>query len=119
MGCVENVEALATKLGCKVGNLPSFYLGLPLGAFLKFVAAWDGVEKRFRKRLAMWKRQYISKEGRLTLIQSTLASLPIYFVSVLTLPRTVRLSVFLLLIRRFCANRVGGLQMREERCGIK
>ena len=91
MGCVENVEALATKLGCKVGSLPSSYLGLPLGASFKFVAAWDGVEKRFRKRLAMWKRQYISKEGRLTLIQSTLASLPIYFVSVFSLLRTVRL----------------------------
>ncbi|RVW76760.1 hypothetical protein CK203_050518 [Vitis vinifera] len=70
MGCVENVEALATKLGCKVGSLPSSYLGLPLGASFKFVAAWDGVEKRFRKRLAMWKIQYISKEGRLTLIQN-------------------------------------------------
>ena len=91
MGCVENVEALATKLGCKVGSLPSSYLGLPLGASFKFVPAWDGVEKRFRKRLAMWKIQYISKEGRLTLIQSTLVSLPIYFVSVFTLLRTVRL----------------------------
>ena len=27
----ENVEALTTKLGCKVGTLPTTYLGLPLG----------------------------------------------------------------------------------------
>ncbi|RVX01477.1 Protein ABC transporter 1, mitochondrial [Vitis vinifera] len=32
VGCVENMEALATKLGCKVRGLPSSYLGLPLGA---------------------------------------------------------------------------------------
>ena len=91
VGCVENVEALAAELGCKVGSLPSSYLGLPLGAPFKSFAAWDGVEERFRKRLTMWKRQYISKGGRLTLIWSTLASLLIYFMFVLTLPRTVRL----------------------------
>nr|CAN64184.1 hypothetical protein VITISV_022648 [Vitis vinifera] len=94
VGCVENVEALAAELGCKVGSLPSSYLGLPLGAPFKSFAAWDGVEERFRKRLTMWKRQYISKGGRLTLIWSTLASLLIYFMFVLTLPRTVRLSIF-------------------------
>lgn len=91
VGCVENVKALAAELGCKVGRLPSSYLGLPLGAPFKFMATWDGVEKRFRKRLVMWKRQYISKGRRLILIWSTLASLPIYFMFGLILPRTVRL----------------------------
>ena len=39
------------------------------------------MEDRFRKRLASWKSQYISKGGRFTLIQSTLLSLPIYCLS--------------------------------------
>ena len=39
VGCVENMEALATELGCKVRGLPSSYLGLPLGAPFKYVAA--------------------------------------------------------------------------------
>ncbi|RVW41121.1 hypothetical protein CK203_069690 [Vitis vinifera] len=34
---------------------------------------WDGVEERIRRRLALWKRQYISKGGRITLIKSALA----------------------------------------------
>ena len=32
VGKVENAEVLASELGCKVGSLPSTYLGLPLGA---------------------------------------------------------------------------------------
>ena len=61
MGCVENVDALAAKLSCKVGSLSSSYMGLPLGGPFKSVVAWDGLEERFRKRLTMWKRQYTSK----------------------------------------------------------
>ncbi|RVW63345.1 hypothetical protein CK203_058268 [Vitis vinifera] len=50
---------------CKVGALPSVYLGLPLGANHKTTAMWDGVEVRMRRRLALWKRQYLSKGGGL------------------------------------------------------
>ena len=81
VGRVENVEVLASELGCKVGTLPSTYLGLPLGAPHKSMVVWDGVEERMRKRLALWKRQFISKGGRITLIQSTLVSMPIYLIS--------------------------------------
>ena len=65
VGRVENVEELDDEFGYKVGNLPSTYLGMPLGAPFKSIGAWDGVEERFRKRLVMWKRQYISKGGGL------------------------------------------------------
>lgn len=68
VGKVHNIENLALELGCKVGSLLSSYLGLPLGAPFKSVTVWDGVEKRFRKTLAMWKKQYISKGERLTSI---------------------------------------------------
>ncbi|RVW89949.1 Transposon TX1 uncharacterized 149 kDa protein [Vitis vinifera] len=91
VGRVENVEVLASELGCKVGSLPSAYLGLPLGAPHKSVVVWDGVEERMRKRLALWKRQFISKGGRITLIRSTLASMPIYLMSLMRIPRVVRL----------------------------
>ena len=82
---------LADEFGYKVGKLPSTYLGMSLGATFKSVAAWDRIEERFRKRLAMWKRQYISKGGRVTLIRSTLSNLPIYFMSIFQLPRVVRM----------------------------
>ena len=72
VGRVDDVEGLAFELGCNIGSLPTEYLGLPLGAKHKEARVWDGVEERFRRRLALWKRQYISKGGRLTLIRSVL-----------------------------------------------
>ncbi|RVW56016.1 LINE-1 reverse transcriptase-like [Vitis vinifera] len=62
----------------------------PWAAF-NSLAVWNGVEERFRRRLAMWKRQYISKGGRLTLIRSTMFSMPIYLMSLFHLPRKVRM----------------------------
>ncbi|RVW55305.1 hypothetical protein CK203_089047 [Vitis vinifera] len=91
VGCVNNVEELAAAIGCKVGSLPTSYLGLPLGAQYRSRAVWDGMEERMRKKLARWKSQYISKGGRITLIRSTLANMPIYFISMLSMPRKVRL----------------------------
>ena len=49
------------------------------------------MQERLRKRLALWKRQYISKGRRLTLIHSTLSSMPIYFMPLFCIPRTIRL----------------------------
>ena len=74
-----------------MGTLPSTYLGLPLGAPLKSVVVWDGVEERMRKILALWKRQFISKEGRITLIRSTLVSMPTYLMSFMRMPRIVKM----------------------------
>ena len=90
MGSVDNVEELSLELGCKIGALPSSYPGLPLGAQHNSVAVWDVIEERFRRRLALWKRQYISKGGRLTLFRNTLSSLPIYMF-LFQLPRRVKL----------------------------
>ena len=89
VGSVENVQDLAFELGCGIGSLPSSYLGLPLGANHKLLGVWNTVEDRFGKRLASWKSQYISKGGRLTLIQSTLSSLPIYCLSLFRMPVSI------------------------------
>ncbi|RVW92901.1 Transposon TX1 uncharacterized 149 kDa protein [Vitis vinifera] len=57
VGRVHDIEGLTLELGCKVGGLPSCYLGFPLGAPFKSMAVWDEVKERFRRRLAMWKRK--------------------------------------------------------------
>ncbi|RVW93640.1 putative mitochondrial protein [Vitis vinifera] len=46
---VENMDDLAWEFGCRLGSLPTTYLGMPLGAPFKSVTVWDGVEERFRR----------------------------------------------------------------------
>ena len=87
---VGNLEALASELGCYTRTLPTTYLGLPLGMRRNSATVWDGVEERFRRKLALWKKQYISKGGRLTLIRSTLSNLPICLMSLFRLPKGVQ-----------------------------
>jgi hypothetical protein len=81
VGNVMNVEGLASILGCRVSSLPMKYLGLPLGASFKAKSIWDDIIEKVERRLAGWKRMYLSKGGRVTLIKSTLSNLPTYFMS--------------------------------------
>ena len=83
IGDVPHLEDLAGILGCKTSILPMQYLGLPLGAKYKAKAIWNWILERLEHRLAGWKRLYLSKGGRVTLIKSTLSSLPTYFVSLI------------------------------------
>ena len=89
IGPVNNLVELASELGCNIGSFPTSYLGLPLGAKHKALGVWDSIEERYRKRLAAWKTQYISKGGRITLIRSTLSSLPIYHLSLFRMSQKV------------------------------
>ena len=89
VGEVDEIDELAVELRCRVGSLPSQCMGLPLGAPNKAHSVWDGVEERVRRRLALGKQQYISKGGRITLIKNTLASMPIYQMSLFRMPKIV------------------------------
>ena len=86
VGNVPDVEGLAAVLGCKVAELPIIYLGLPLGSSFKDQTIWNGIIEKTEKRLAGWKRMYLSKGGRLTLIKSTLSNLPTYYLSLFPIP---------------------------------
>ena len=47
------------------------------------------MEEKIRKRLSLWKRQYISKGGVITLIRNTLVSMPLFLMSLFRIPRAV------------------------------
>ena len=75
------MEELVALLGCRQSSLPMTYLGLPLGAKFKDRAIWNSILERMERKLTSWKRLYLSKGGKITLIKSTLSSLPTYFLS--------------------------------------
>ena len=89
IGEVPNIHFLAEILGCRIGSLPMTYLGMPLGASHKSPTVWNPILERIERKLAGWKKLYLSKGGRLTLLKSTLASLPAYFLSLFTIPTHV------------------------------
>ena len=91
LGRVENEENLTLELGCKIGSRLAEYLGGCLWEQNTKLLVWDGVVERFCKRLANWKRQYISKGGRLTLIRRTMSNMPTYVISLFRLPRNVKI----------------------------
>ena len=61
IGWVDNVGELVVELGCGIDSLPSSCLGLPLRGPHKSMGVWETIEERFCKKMASWKRQYISK----------------------------------------------------------
>jgi len=60
---------------------PFVYLGIPIGANPRRCQMWDPIIHKCERKLAKWKQRHISFGGRVTLIQSVLTSIPIYFFS--------------------------------------
>lgn len=71
-----------------MGRWTMKYLGLPLGGnprprALKF---WDPVVEKVETRLQNWKEAFLSRGGRLILIQAVLGSIAIYYMSLFRIP---------------------------------
>ena len=107
IGGVHNLEALVGLMGCGQSSLTLKYLGLPLGAKFKDLSIWNPILERMERRLAGWKRMYLSKGGKVTLIKSSLLSLPTYFLSFLPLSGKVAKHMKKLQ-RDFLWNGIGG-----------
>ncbi len=79
VGLVPEVHDLAQVLGATITSIPMKYLGLPLGAQFKSKDMWNPIVEKMEKRLAGWKRIYLSKGGRLTLIKRPFQACPLIF----------------------------------------
>ena len=65
--------------------MPLTYLGMPLGESHKSSTIWNPILEKIEHKLVGWRKMYLSKGGRLTLLKSTLSSLPTYFLSLFTI----------------------------------
>lgn len=79
----------ARILQCKVENLPTSYLGLPVGSSHRRYSFWVPVIQRVEKKLSAWKSRLLSAGARVTLVKSVLSSLPLYFCSLFKMPTIV------------------------------
>jgi hypothetical protein len=57
--------------------------------FPMLVVGWQHDFGLLKRRLPSWKRMYLSKGGRVTLIKSTLTNLPTYLLSLFPIPANV------------------------------
>lgn len=73
------LHAASVFLFCCIGRIPFKFLGIPIGANPRRCSTWAPKVESMARRLASWKGQHLSMGGRVTLINSVLTSLPLYF----------------------------------------
>ena len=93
LGCLGKTgswcRAAAQFLNCSHMDFPFSYLGIPLGVSSKSWSVWQPIIRKFEDKLAKWKQRSLSMGGRITLINSVLAALPIYLLSFFKIPKKV------------------------------
>ncbi|GKV25593.1 hypothetical protein SLEP1_g35004 [Rubroshorea leprosula] len=78
----EWLEKMAWILCCKKGFLPFKYLGIPIGGRSGKLSFWKPVLEGVNRKLSTWNGRFLSLGGRITLINSVLSSLPVFWMSV-------------------------------------
>ncbi|GKU89920.1 hypothetical protein SLEP1_g3989 [Rubroshorea leprosula] len=102
-------------LRCGVGQTPFLYLGLPIGSKSGSKKVWEPMVNKFRAKLAVWKATTLSFGGCLTLLNSVLSTLPIFYMSLFLLPKSVLVEL-ISIQRRFLW---GGLDLNKKIAWVK
>lgn len=84
----DKINLLASLFGGKVGSMPFTYLGLPLGTTRPTMQDFSPLVDRVERRLSS-SATFLSYGDKLTMINSILSHLPIYYMCSLKLPKTV------------------------------
>ncbi|CAJ2651715.1 unnamed protein product [Trifolium pratense] len=109
------LKAGAAFLSCNTAATPFKFLGIPVGANPRRRETWNPVLEAMTKRLNSWNSRNLSFGGRLTLINSVLASIPLYFFSFFKAPICVLKS-----IERIQRNFLWGGSLEEKKlCWVK
>jgi len=83
----DRANEFAKIFCCKKSNFPIKYLGVPLHFNKLRREDLQPIVDKILKRIAGWKGRLLSYAGRLTLLKSCLASIPIYLLSIIKFPK--------------------------------
>ncbi|MCH85285.1 LINE-1 reverse transcriptase like, partial [Trifolium medium] len=109
------LAAAATFFSCSFDSFPFKFLGIPVGANPRRQETWQPIVESMTKRLSSWNGRNLSIGGRVTLINSVLSSLPLYFFSFYKAPRCI-INQLVRIQRNFLWG--GGLE-EKKLCWIK
>ncbi|WOH11192.1 hypothetical protein DCAR_0830672 [Daucus carota subsp. sativus] len=79
----------ARQLNCILGSVPFRYLGAQIGASPTSIKFWDPLIERFKRKVNGYEASKISMAGRAVLLQATIDSTPVYWLSLYKIPTTV------------------------------
>lgn len=87
MNLEEDIHVVSHILGCPVGQLPFKYLGVPLHFDKLRREDIQPLVEKIIKRIAGWRGRLLCHSGRLVLIKTCIASIPVYLLSFTKFPK--------------------------------
>ncbi|KAI0498287.1 hypothetical protein KFK09_021528 [Dendrobium nobile] len=119
----NRVVDIKNLTGFSQAVLPLIYLGIPLFKGRKKIFLFDDLISKVHNRLSSWDSNFLSFGGRLILIKSVLASIPVYSFQVLFPPKTVCLRIDRILNKFFWRGSSSNAKIHwsswEKCCGLK
>ncbi|GKV00956.1 hypothetical protein SLEP1_g13565 [Rubroshorea leprosula] len=112
----EWIDKMAWIMCCKKGNLPFKYLGIPIGGSCRKISFWKPLVEVFHKKLTTWKGWYLSLGSQITLINSVLSSLPVFWMSMNLIPKGTILSLDKIRRRFLWGGIEGGKKINWVKC---
>ena len=91
--CTSNMDCYTKTLNCSQMEVPFIHLGIEVGGNPRKVKFWEPVLSKLKSKLSVWKWRFLSMAGRLCLIKSVLAAVPLYYLSLFKAPEAVYKSI--------------------------
>lgn len=83
----NRTDDLSHIFGCPLGEFPLKYLGVPLHHSKLRREDIQPLVDKIIKRIAGWRHKMLSYAGRVVLIKTCLASIPVYLLSFIKFPK--------------------------------